>query len=118
MRLGDPGGRAGTDGIAIACRVLDRDPALLAEALLAMRGKAPAMPGRSAHEIENIGLVCRHLLLPKVQARRRRAEFLRWDEHEPTPAALNKAIARVVRMDDAPAEPTSPSLESELEITA
>ena len=94
------------------------DPDVLSDALRAARDKSPRAPGRSAHEIENIGLVCRHLLLPRAQAKRRRAEFLRWDEHEATPAALGKAVARLLRVVESLTESASPAPESELEITA
>ena len=94
------------------------DPGFLADALRAARDRSPGTAGRSRQEIENIGLVCRHLLLPKAQAKRRRAEFLRWDDDEPAPAALNKAVARVLRMEEPSAESTSPAPESDLEITA
>ena len=94
------------------------EPGLLADALRSMRDKSPHSPGRSENEIENIGLVCRHLLLPRAQAKRRRAEFLRWNEHDPTPAAISKAIARVLRVEESSAESASPAPESELELTA
>lgn len=87
-------------------------------ALERARDSAPARPGRSETELENIGMVCRHLLMPKAQARRRRAEFLRWNENEPTAAMLVKAMARALRDDpvvESAADPAAPP-EPELEI--
>jgi hypothetical protein len=53
--------------------------------------------------IENMGLVCHHLLLPQAQARRRRVEFLHWPG-QCDPARLIEAARRVTRDEPAAAE--------------
>ncbi len=100
----------------------DADPGGFREAITAAEALAPRSVGRSAADIENIGMVCRHLLLPKAQAKRRRAEFVHWhDRDNPNPAVLNNAVRRVLaklqhepaREDDRPG-----SSDSEIEIGA
>jgi excinuclease UvrABC nuclease subunit len=91
--------------------------ALISQAADLATDLAPSQVARDAIAIENIGLVCRHLLWPKAQAKRRRAEFLRWEGRKPDIATLKKAIARVLKPDaPMPSEdkPAAPELELEI----
>lgn len=81
--------------------------------------KCSALPVREPDfgdvAIENIGLVCRHLLLPRAVAKRRRAEFLHLPD-DTNPAALAKALMRIARGSPHETESESESAPAEQEL--
>ena len=89
------------------------EPSLRA-ALQAFLEMSPQAPGCSETDIENIGLVCRHLLLPKAHAKRRRTTILPWRDDVPSTAELRRAIRIVQRTDVVPDE--KPSEDHEIEL--
>lgn len=93
-----------------------KDAAAIRAALACAKDAAPQSPGHSPWEIENIGMVCRHLLLPKAETKRRRAEFLHWDDHQPDVPLVMKAVARVLRDESALDQAHDPKGPAEQEI--
>lgn len=82
----------------------DADTRLIDQVITAAHAVAPSQVNRHDEDIENIGMVCRHLLLPKVKAKRRRAAFIHWpNPNAPGATDLQMAIHSILAKDDSAA---------------